>query len=84
MAETEFGLVLLAGDGSGDEAVEGIHLSELEDPTPWMVPRSLLLSTGLNLASDPAFGARLVEAMVRAGMAGIGISLGHYVDGCPM
>ncbi len=83
LAETEFGLGLLAGEHRGDEAVEGIHLSELEDPTPWMVPRSLLLSTGLNLVSDPAFGARLVEAMARAGMAGIGISLGHYVDTLP-
>ena len=83
LAETEFGLGLLAGEPSGDEPVEGIHLSELEDPTPWMLPRSLLLSTGLNLVSDPSFGARLVEAMVRAGMAGIGISLGHYVDALP-
>jgi len=83
LAETEFGLTLLAGERRGAESVEGIHLSELEDPTPWMVPRSLLLSTGLNLVSDPTFGARLVETMVQAGMAGIGISLGHYMDALP-
>lgn len=83
LAETEFELELLVGGRGVDEAVEGIHLSELGDPTPWMVPRTLLLSTGLNVVSDPAFGARLVEAMVRAGMAGIGISLGHYVDALP-
>jgi len=83
LGETEFGLGLLAGERAIDGAVEGIHLSELEDPTPWMVPRSLLLSTGLNLVTDPVFGVRLVEAMVKADMAGIGVSLGHYVDALP-
>lgn len=83
LAEADFGLELAADGRGADQAVEGIHLSELEDPTPWMLPRSVLLSTGLNLVSDPAFGVRLVEVMARAGMAGIGISLGHYVQALP-
>ncbi len=83
VAESEFGLNVLVGVEALEAPVEGIHLSELQDPTPWMLPRSLLLSTGLNIVLDATFGERLVDIMSDAGMAGIGVALGHYLDELP-
>ena len=83
LAEPEFHMRLVAGGDSVDRAVEGIHLSELEDPTPWMVPNSLLLTTGLNIQSDPTVGVRLVEALAEAGMTGVGVALDHYLKVLP-
>ena len=83
LAEKEFRLTLVAGARRTQRPVEGIHLSELDDPTPWMLPKSLLLSTGANIDDDPSLGARLVETLVAADMAGLGISLGHSLQALP-
>jgi len=83
LSEPEFHLQLVAGPAVIDRAVEGIHLSELDDPTPWMVPSSILLTTGLNIHADPSAGARLVELLSEAGMAGLGVALEHYLDALP-
>ncbi len=83
LAEPEFHLQLLAGASSADRAVEGIHLSELDDPTPWMVPNSILLTTGLNIEADPKAGVRLLDTLAGAGMAGLGVALDHYLAVLP-
>lgn len=83
LAEPEFHLQLLAGAASADRAVEGIHLSELDDPTPWMVPNSILLTTGLNIEADPKAGVRLLDTLADAGMAGLGVALDHYLAVLP-
>ncbi len=83
LAEPDFRLEAWAGSRSYGRAVDGIHLSELDDPTPWMVPGSILLTTGLNMDSDPAAGLRLVETLSVAGMSGLGVALGHYLSALP-
>ncbi|MCL5942483.1 MAG: PucR family transcriptional regulator ligand-binding domain-containing protein [Actinobacteria bacterium] len=83
LAEKDFGLELVAGAGSTDRPIEGIHLSELEDPTPWMLPHSILLATGVNIEPDPAAGARLVEVLAAANMSALGIALDHYLPVLP-
>ncbi|HZK49623.1 MAG TPA: PucR family transcriptional regulator ligand-binding domain-containing protein [Thermoleophilia bacterium] len=83
ISEQEFQLRLLAGSAAIDRAVEGIHLSELEDPTPWMAPNSILLTTGLNIKADPTAGVRLVELLSATGMAGLGVALEHYLTELP-
>jgi purine catabolism regulator len=83
LTEKEFRLTLVAGAGHTHRPVEGIHLSELDDPTPWMLPMSLLLSTGATIDGNPSAGARLVETLVAADMAGLGIALGHYLHALP-
>ncbi|MBU2602693.1 MAG: PucR family transcriptional regulator ligand-binding domain-containing protein [Actinobacteria bacterium] len=83
LAEPEFRLEAQAGSRSFGRAVDGIHLSELDDPTPWMVPSSILLTTGLNIDTDHTAGVRLVETLSVAGMSGLGIALGHYLTTLP-
>ena len=51
--EAGLGLVLLTGEVGLENAIEGIHLSDLEDPTPWMTSGMVLVTTGATFAEDP-------------------------------
>ena len=84
LADPRLELQLVAGESSVDRSIEGIHLSELENPTPWMASGSLLLSTGVNVARDVEVGFRLVETLHRSEMVGLVIALGHYLSALPV
>jgi purine catabolism regulator len=43
----------LAGEASADRPVRWVHLSELEDPTPWLKGGELLLTTGGGIGTSP-------------------------------
>jgi purine catabolism regulator len=69
------GLELTAGADAGDRPIRWVHISELEDPTPWLSGGELLLTTGIQLkgaASQRRFLARLAERQV----AGLGLGTG--------
>ncbi|NKE64086.1 hypothetical protein FXN61_48340 [Lentzea sp. PSKA42] len=73
-------LRVLAGHDLLDRPVGWVHVSELDDPTPFLEGGELLLTTGLRVDADTdfrAFVARLVDREV-AGL-GFGIGLGHDV-----
>jgi PucR family transcriptional regulator, purine catabolism regulatory protein len=72
---SECGLGLLAGDGSGARPIRWVHISELEDPTPWLSGGELLLTTGIAL-STPARQRRYVAQLVEHGVAGLGLGTG--------
>ncbi|MFY9578291.1 MAG: PucR family transcriptional regulator ligand-binding domain-containing protein, partial [Gaiellaceae bacterium] len=66
---------LLAGDQGLDTPVRWVHISELEDPTPWMSGGELLLTTGMQLDTakrQRAFVGRLADHQ----LAGIGFGTG--------
>ena len=70
------GLELAAGTDGAERPIRWVHISELEDPTPWLSGGELLLTTGIQLkgaARQRRFLARLAER----GVAGLG--LGHGV-----
>jgi PucR family transcriptional regulator, purine catabolism regulatory protein len=46
-------LRLLAGAGGTDRPLRWVHVSELEDPTPWLKGSELLLTTGMGIGSTP-------------------------------
>src|ERR1700754_2449049 len=48
---------ILAGEAGLDRAVRWVHISELEDPTPWLSGGELLLTTGLQLGDAARQGA---------------------------
>ncbi|HEY3728016.1 MAG TPA: PucR family transcriptional regulator ligand-binding domain-containing protein [Solirubrobacteraceae bacterium] len=69
---------LLTGEAAIDLPVRWVHISELEDPTPWLSGGELLLTTGLQLRSVPQqreFVARLADHQL-AGL-GFGVGFGH-------
>ena len=47
-------LKLVAGEGSLDRPIRWVHVSELEDPTPWLKGGELFLTPGLGVGSTPA------------------------------
>ncbi|NIH87040.1 PucR family transcriptional regulator [Amycolatopsis granulosa] len=75
LADPALGLRVLAGEPGLDRAVGWVHVSELDDPTPFLEGGELLLTTGLRLVSDAAYVARLTERRL-AGL-GFGIGLSH-------
>jgi len=68
-------LRLLAGEPGLEAPVRWVHISELEDPTPWMSGGELLLTTGLQLDTakrQRAFVHRLADHQ----LAGLGFGTG--------
>src|SRR5689334_12219672 len=69
---------LLTGEAAIDLPVRWVHISELQDPTPWLSGGELLLSTGLQLGTDQQqreFVSRLADHQL-AGL-GFGVGFGH-------
>ena len=75
-------LELAAGERSAGAPIRWVHVSELEDPAPWLSGGELLLSTGMQLhdeESQRAYIGRLVEHH----LAGLGFGLGFAYSSLP-
>ncbi|WP_285644622.1 PucR family transcriptional regulator [Lentzea sp. NBRC 102530] len=63
VARADLGLTVLCGADALDRPVRWAHVSELEDPTPYLVGEELLLTAGVRFPSDvPAYVAGLVSS----------------------
>ncbi|HEX7293665.1 MAG TPA: PucR family transcriptional regulator ligand-binding domain-containing protein [Solirubrobacterales bacterium] len=68
-------LELAAGGEAAEAPVRWVHISELEDPTPWLSGGELMLTTGIPLdtaAKQRAFVGRLADH----NLAGLGVGTG--------
>ena len=72
-------LSLVAGESGLDKSVKGIHLSDLSDPTPYMISQSVLLTTGSLFASDPEPALALLDRLAAIDASALGIAVGHHV-----
>ena len=81
--EAGLGLVLLTGEVGLDNAIQGIHLSDLEDPTPWMTSSMVLVTTGVTFAESPDVGLRLLDRLKERDAAALGVGVGHYMERVP-
>ncbi len=52
VAIPHLGLTVLAGDGHLNRAVTWAHVSEMEDPTPWLEDGELLMSVGVGFPKE--------------------------------
>ena len=71
----ELGLELAAGAQGAEAPVRWVHISELEDPTPWLSGGELMLTTGIpfdTAAKQRAFIDRLADH----NLAGLGFGTG--------
>jgi len=71
----ELDVRVLAGEDGLDRAVRWVHISELEDPTPWLSGGELLLTTGLQLTA-PGQPRAFLERLAGHGLSGIGFGTG--------
>ena len=71
----ELGLDLAAGAQAAEAPVRWVHISELEDPTPWLSGGELMLTTGIPL--DTAAKQRdFVRRLAEHNLAGLGFGTG--------
>ncbi|GLK15550.1 PucR family transcriptional regulator [Herbiconiux flava] len=74
----------VADDGSAPRAIEWAHGSDLDDPTPFLSPGHLLLTTGRQFDGyDAADYRRYVGRLVEAGVVGLGFGTEVVRAGTP-
>jgi purine catabolism regulator len=71
----ELELELAAGAEEAERPIRWVHISELEDPTPWLNGGELLLTTGIQLTS-PGRQRAFIERLDERGLAGLGLGTG--------
>lgn len=72
-------LRLLAGAAGIDRRVAWAHVSELEDPTPWLLGSELIMTTGLGVPHTAARQRAYLERLDDAGVAGLALSARLHV-----
>jgi PucR family transcriptional regulator, purine catabolism regulatory protein len=78
----ELGLDLAAGTQAAEAPVRWVHISELEDPTPWLSGGELMLTTGIPL--DTATKQRkYIRQLVEHNLSGLGFGTGFSHDKLP-
>lgn len=85
--EYQLNLVLIAGinDETAARPVQWVHVSELEDPTPFLTPRTVLLTTGarFDVMQDPVDADAYVQRLIDAGTTALGVAVGLHWDRIP-
>jgi PucR family transcriptional regulator, purine catabolism regulatory protein len=77
------GAKVLAGHAGLDRPVERLNVMEVPDILPWVKPREFLLTTAYPLRGRPDTLPALVGDLDDAGLAGLGVKLGRYLDELP-
>ena len=76
-------LVPVNGRSLPARELTGVHVSELEDPTPYLDGGELLLTTGMPLGGSPAATGRYVDRLRAKGVHALGIGLGPWLTDVP-
>src|SRR5438093_1069333 len=74
---------LMAGASGTSGPIRWVHVSELEDPTPWLKGGEILLTTGMGIGTTPARQRAYVDRLRRAGLAGLGFGTGFSFRSIP-
>jgi purine catabolism regulator len=74
-AQRDLGVRVLAGSGVDGPPITWVHVSELDDPTPFLSGGELLLTTGLFVRPATDF-ATYVGRLAAAGVLGLGFGVG--------
>ncbi len=78
----ELDLELVAGADAAEAPVRWVHISELEDPTPWLSGGELMLTTGIPLTSAAKQRA-FIRLLADSNLAGLGVGTGFSHDKLP-
>ena len=85
--EYQLGLVLIAGSNSDvpSAPVRWVHVSELEDPTPFLPPATALLTTGarFNAIRRQVDADIYIQRLIDAEVTALGVAVGLHWDRVP-
>ena len=81
--QTDLRLEVVAGRVGLGKVIEAVYMGDLDDPTPWMIEGSLLLTTGRRFEAEPEVAVHLVQLLRQSGMVGVGVSIQPYVREIP-
>jgi len=76
-------LEVVGGAGALDREVTWIHVSELDDPTPWLEGGELLVTTGRGLGSTASERRLYLRRLAEHGLAGLALGVGLGYDDVP-
>ena len=81
----ELGPELVPGPGTDFSAkpVTGVHVSELEDPTPYLEGGELLLTTGMPFAKSAALSFAYMKRLGTRNVHAVGLGLGPWLTEVP-
>src|SRR3989441_6168822 len=77
------GISLVAGSRGLSNAIRWVHVSELEDPTPWLKGGELLLTVGMGVGATAAKQRTYLSRLTAAGLAGLGFGTGFSFRTAP-
>jgi PucR family transcriptional regulator, purine catabolism regulatory protein len=72
-------LRLIAGESGLSRRVAWAHVSELEDPTPWLCGSEMIMTTGMAIPRSAERQRAYVERLDDAGVACLAVSEGMFV-----
>lgn len=72
-------LRVLAGEDALDRPIAWAHVSELEDPTPWLLGAELIMTTGIAMPKTAARQRAYVERLKTAGVSALALSAELHV-----
>ncbi|MEN3539985.1 PucR family transcriptional regulator ligand-binding domain-containing protein [Microbispora sp. ZYX-F-249] len=72
-------LRVLAGERGLGRSVSWAHVSELEDPTPWLLGAEVIMTTGIGVPRAAAAQRAYLERLDDAGVAALALSAGLHV-----
>lgn len=70
-----FGLTLVAGSEGLDNTIAWAHISEMEDPAPWLDGGEFLMANGWGVPRAPANQANYVRRLSESGAAGVALGI---------
>ncbi|WP_370027275.1 PucR family transcriptional regulator [Planotetraspora sp. GP83] len=72
-------LRVMAGENGLGRSVSWAHVSELEDPTPWLLGSEVIMTTGIGVPRSAAAQRAYLERLDDAGVAALALSAGLHV-----
>ena len=72
------------GDPVGRVELTGVHISELDDPTPYLEGGELLLTTGIPLAGEREAVRAYINRLAARGVVALALGLGAGTDVVPV
>jgi purine catabolism regulator len=76
-------LTALTGRRGLAHAIRWVHVSELEDPTPFLKGGELLLTVGMGIGQTAGKQRAYVRRLIRANLAGLGVGTGFAFQRVP-